>query len=241
MPQFSIEQQREIMRKARENISRRPSETQRSSSSESEVVYKTHVPDDADALAAPIVAKPWWEWVQEHVDHRLEAFGEAVGEVIGTETQETREAMKQENRDLKRELKLLRREFNTLREEVGLERGLRDLRSEIVKAHRQVPKIPAIESRLRAEATISRVDMDTKIVALQRELETAKRTVSALKARQSNFNFNLERWLTGSQTSEVEYESSSKRILFRQRVHPDAAQALREFAAQVIEHDDSVH
>ena len=55
--------------------------------------------------------------------------------------------------------------------------------------HKQVLKIPHMESRLRAEATISR------------------------------------------------YESSTERMVIRQRIHPDAARALREFAAQVIEHD----
>jgi hypothetical protein len=37
--------------------------------------------------------------------------------------------------------------------------------------------------------------------------------------------------------NEVEYESSTERMVIRQRIHLDAARALREFAAQVIEHD----
>ena len=41
--------------------------------------------------------------------------------------------------------------------------------------------------------------------------------------------------------NEVEYESSSERMVIRQRIHPTAAQVLREFAAQVIEHDVVAH
>ena len=36
--------------------------------------------------------------------------------------------------------------------------------------------------------------------------------------------------------NEVEYESSTERMVIRQRMHPDTARAWREFAAQVIEH-----
>ena len=40
-------------------------------------------------------------------------------------------------------------------------------------------------------------------------------------------------------TTEIEYQSSSERMVIRQRVHPDAARALREFAAQVTGLDDA--
>src|SRR3954471_3667438 len=110
MPQFSLEQQREIMREARENVRkrddtaanradvlRRAHENAGHARRAPNMVYKTRddarvadeAPVAADARAAPVVAKPWWEWVQEHVDHRLEVFAEDVGEVIGVKTQET--------------------------------------------------------------------------------------------------------------------------------------------------------
>ena len=53
--------------------------------------------------------------------------------------------------------------------------------------------------------------------------------MSAMRARHST----LEQFMA----NEVEYESSTERMVIRQRIHPDAARALREFAAQVIEHD----
>ena len=40
--------------------------------------------------------------------------------------------------------------------------------------------------------------------------------------------------------NEVEYESSTERMVIRQRIHLDAARALREFAAEIIEHDSAI-
>jgi hypothetical protein len=122
-----------------------------------------------------------------------------------------------------------------LRQEVGLERGLKKLRTDVAKAQRQIPQVPAIEARLRAEAHIAKGRIDAEQAEMRRELEATKRTVTILKARQSSFNFNLERLLTGAQTSEVEYQSSEERLIIRNQMHPDAARALREFAAEVIE------
>ena len=92
---------------------------------------------------------------------------------------------------------------------------------------------------MRAEAHIAKGRIDAEQASLRREFEATKRTVAMLRVRQSNFHFNLERWLTGSQTSEVEYQSSEERVVIRQHMHPDAARALRDFAAEVIEHDGS--
>ena len=145
--------------------------------------------------------------------------------------------MEQDINVLRRELELLRREFTVLQEQVGLERGLRDLRDEVAEARKQMPKVPAIEQRLRAEATIARVDIGVEQSKLRHDLEATKRTVSVLRARHSNTDFNLGRFMRsmrGIQTNEIEYESASERLVIRQRVHPDAARALREFAAKVI-------
>ena len=57
--------------------------------------------------------------------------------------------------------------------------------------------------------------------------------MSAMRARHST----LEQFIA----NEVEYKSSSERMVIRQQIHPTAAQVLREFAAQVIEHDVVAH
>jgi len=56
--------------------------------------------------------------------------------------------------------------------------------------------------------------------------------MSAMRARHST----LEQFMA----NEVEYESSTERIVIRQRIHPDAARALREFAAESVEHDNAI-
>jgi hypothetical protein len=48
--------------------------------------------------------------------------------------------------------------------------------------------------------------------------------MSAMRARHST----LEQFIA----NEVEYEYFSERMVIRQRIHPTAAQVLREFAAQ---------
>ena len=56
--------------------------------------------------------------------------------------------------------------------------------------------------------------------------------MSAMRARHST----LEQFMA----NEVEYESSTERMVIRQRIHLDAARALREFAAEIIEHDSAI-
>ena len=56
--------------------------------------------------------------------------------------------------------------------------------------------------------------------------------MSAMRARHST----LEQFIA----NEVEYESSTERMVIRQRMHPDAARALREFATEIVEHDNAI-
>src|SRR5215471_12546131 len=105
-----------------------------------ELVCKTN----DDARVDTTEQLPWWQWVERHVDARLAATGEATGEVIG---EFHNEAMR-ELATLRRECECLRREFAALQESVGLERGLRDLRSEVDESERRDD--PRLEDRSRA-------------------------------------------------------------------------------------------
>ena len=67
----------------------------------------------------------------------------------------------------------VRREFAVLRDEVGVERGLQDLRTQVAKAQRQVPKVPAIEARLRAEAEIALAPRRQEFAELRKDLKEA--------------------------------------------------------------------
>jgi hypothetical protein len=102
--------------------------------------------------------------------------------------------------------------------------------------------VPATAERLRAEASIVRADVTTKQAEMRQELAAHKRTVSFLKARHSNTDFQLGQFMRSMQnvqTNEISYESASERMVIRQKVHPNAAKALREFAGMVIDNDDA--
>ena len=58
-------------------------------------------------------------------------------------------------------------------------------------------------------------------------------SVSKIDPQSGPWHSTLEQFMA----NEVEYESSTERMVIRQRIHPDHARTLREFAAQVIEHD----
>jgi hypothetical protein len=169
---------------------------------------------------------PWTDWVDAYVEDRLDAYSRDVGQVIGTKARETREPLEEENRVLKREFELLRREFTILKHEVGLERGLRELRDEVAEARKQVPKFPAIASRLEAEQ-----------VRLQHELDATKKKLSNLRVDQSitNYNFGeMRKQMDASAGASVELEFESRSSHFQMKAnHPDAARALK-FAARII-------
>ena len=221
------------------------------------LVHKTYEPKDDDdqstangavavRAAAPVATAsaayegPWWKWVEEHVDHRNDFVFEVVGEALGHSMRDLREPLEREDNAIRRELELVRRELAALREEVGLERGLRDLRDEVETARKQVPKVPAIAERLRAEASIARVDVGVEQAKLRRDLDATKRAVTVLRARHATLDHTVSE-LRSVQPSEVEFQSSTERVVIRSQIHPDAARALREFAAIVLDNDDVVH
>ena len=100
------------------------------------ILYKTN--DDAriDTTTDPTTA--WVDWIEARISANNEGVGEAIGEYCAGEIV----PLKREIELLRRECECLRREFAALQESVGLERGLRDLRSEVDEARAQVPKVP---------------------------------------------------------------------------------------------------
>src|SRR5262245_43498968 len=239
MSRYTEAQKREILQQARENIratsttsrtSTAPRQPSRSDQSKFKLVHKTYEPKDDDdspvvaangaaatravATASATYEGAWWQWVDEQIEDRYNFTIEVVGEAIGTSMRDLREPLEREDRALKRDIEVLRREIATLREEVRVERGLQDLHKEVARARREVPQLPALEERLRAEQNIARVDISAEQAQLRRELETTKRSVSVLRARHSNTDFNLAQFMRGMQniqTSEIEYESASER------------------------------
>ena len=218
------------MAEARQNVAHlKP----KSSSTKRDIVYKTAVQPPPAAGAVAGSEQAWWQWVEEHVEARFATLSDAVGEVIGTLVKEARD----ETEQCVRELELLKREFGVLRDEVGVEHRLRDLRTEVIKAQRQVPKVPAIEARLRAEALIAGTKTDQELTELRRELNEAQRTIVELQARQSELPGAVEQVL-GQAMQNVEfeeyYEAHSRRTVYSPTISPEAAAGLRAFAEKTL-------
>jgi hypothetical protein len=116
-----------------------------------------------------------------------------------------------------------------------VERGLRDLRRQVAQAQRHVPDVPAIEARLDEEHK----HLKAKQARLEHELALVKDKFGKLRVNQSITDYNLAqlRKQEAAPKTEVEFETSTSRFVMR-NVHPEAAQALREFASQVIDAKD---
>jgi hypothetical protein len=126
---------------------------------------------------------------------------------------------------------VLRRELTVLRHEVGVERGLRDLRRQVVAAQKAVPNMPAIVAE-----SIS--DLEGKQARLERELAKTKERVSRMRVDQSLTTYGLAELRKQAQASseasiEMEFESRSSHFQMK-ATHPDAARALKEFATGII-------
>ena len=221
-----------IMAEARQNVAHlKP----KSSSTKRDIVYKTAVQPPPAAGAVAGSEQAWWQWVEEHVEARFATLSDAVGEVIGTLVKEARD----ETEQCVRELELLKREFGVLRDEVGVEHRLRDLRTEVIKAQRQVPKVPAIEARLRAEALIAGTKTDQELTELRRDLQETRSLLKGLQAEHAKLPQTLEHVLELVQASCVEYEEryeehSRRWVYSPTTMSPEPAAGLRAFAEKVL-------
>jgi chromosome segregation ATPase len=186
----------------------------------------------AFATSKTAAGDPWTRWVERHCEYRESVMLDAIGTTLGEFRAQARGHCEREVGALKRELELLRREFTVLREQVGLERELRDLRAEVEEARAEVPKLPAIAERL-----------EERQARTQRELDETKKKIARARTDLSVTTFcvrELEKKMAAAKRKasaasvEVELETSTSRFVMR-NIHPNAAAALREFAAQVID------
>jgi hypothetical protein len=225
MSRFTSAQRAGILAEARANLAKRTNlaEREATSSRQSEIIYKTN--HDAAVGSSPARSTsagaelPWWQWVDERLESCLEANNEGVGVALA-------EYCAQEIAPLKRELELLQREVTQLREQVGLERGLRDLRTQVEVARAQVPKIPEIAARLEREQG-----------RLQRELESTQQKLKRTRVDQriADYQLNKLREATEARSAAVEMKLETSISSFTMRdIHPDAASALKNFAAETF-------
>jgi hypothetical protein len=73
-----------------------------------------------------------------------------------------------------------------------------------------------------------------------RHLKETQRTLVALQAKHAHLPHTLERVLDEVQRGSVEYEEHNARMTFRPAISPEAASALRTFAARILGIDDAI-
>jgi chromosome segregation ATPase len=187
--------------------------------------------DDSSAVGSMLPARravakstsemSWWEWTDKRIDKRLRALDDAIGEF-------TAQYVGEKVNPLKCEIEFLRRELAVLRQEVAVERGLKDLREEVKTARAEVPKVPAIAAQLEAEQA-----------RLAGELRKVTARLGRLRVEQGIDAYNieqLEKRVRASAEASVEMEFESRSTHFQMRAaHPEAARALKEFAAELID------
>ena len=183
------------------------------------ILYKTNA-GGMDTTSA------WAAWVDDRITAAIDVNNEAVGQALG-------EYCGQQIAPLKREIELLRREVTQLREHVELERGLKELRTVVDAARRQVPNFPKIVERL--EAGQSR---------LRREVADAKEKLGDLRVDASLTNHRLAelgtaRAVDKSKLDELRQanEATTAKIdaIFpMHKIHPAAAASLRDYAADAL-------
>jgi hypothetical protein len=219
--------------------------TDNGDSAKSGTVHKTRVVetvagDEAEAsayatsLTPTEVPYPWWKWVEHYCEFRRRAMCDAVGQCLGEFRAQAREHCAREVGVVKRELELTRRELTVLREEVRVERGLRELRRQVVTAQKAVPKLPAIVDEFNAR----QADLEAEQARLERELAKTKDRLGKVRVNQSVADYQLSelrKQVDASAGASVELEFESRSSHFQMKAtHPDAAKALREFAAGII-------
>jgi hypothetical protein len=137
------------------------------------------------------------------------------------------------------ELVASRRDIEQLREQIGVERGLRDLRSEVAEAQKQIPQVPALFTQLQTETWTAQIEADKKIAALERELRATKDKLSKLRVQNSETQHSVKRLERQAPTATAAIEIETSTRLFSMRgLHPEAAKTLRAFANEVIDAKD---
>jgi hypothetical protein len=168
----------------------------------------------------------WVEWIDARIDAKCAAVIEVVDEVLGkmfdTQHDKVQSALDQRDRkiqDLRNELEI----------KLGLSRKLGKLKTEVEQARAMQPNF---EGKLNVlEGRVEKVSKQTSRVRTEQ---------SILEYRQKEVDKELskmKRESAASPSAVVQFETSSSRITVG-NLHPDAANALREFASQVIDAED---
>jgi hypothetical protein len=129
---------------------------------------------------------------------------------------------------------LLRREVAALREQIGLQHELESLRKQVVAAKAEIPCIPDIEARVEAKQSALAAEQ----ARLDREMAKTKDRLGKLRVDQSVTDHGLKELQRAKQpVIELKFESVDGCFTMRD-MHPDAVEAWRRFAAEIVAAND---
>jgi hypothetical protein len=175
----------------------------------------------AYATANTPASAPWHRWVERHCEYRMNFMREVISGVISELQADAHDAADA----VKRDFELMRRELTALREETKLQQELRDLRSEVEEARQQVPKFPAIASRLEAEQSRLQGELNATKNRMRPNASIAEYGISKLRE---------QAWAASRKAASVEMELTKSSRFTMRNIDPAAAEALRDFAAQIV-------
>jgi hypothetical protein len=191
--------------------------------------FVTKTIDNARVADAPVQqttmdaqTASWVEWVDARIEAKTSAVLEIVNQVLGQmfdaqhdRIQEALDRKGAQIEDLRRELEI----------KLGLKAKVARLKSEISEARQQAPNFKA------------------ELARLQEQVEKQQKTIVRLRAQNSMLEYQqkeVDRELsrirreTAPSGAVVQFETSSSRITVG-NLHPDAANALRDFASQCVD------
>jgi chromosome segregation ATPase len=167
----------------------------------------------------------YWGQVDARIEQKLNVILKAMDQELGELFDKQHESLQSalDRRDAA--IKALRDEVEI---KIGLGRKLGKLKAEIDQARQQAPSFKAELDTLREQ-----------IAKQQKTISRLRGEHSTLEYEQRQMGAELSRMKreTAPAAAVVEFETSSSRITVG-NLHPDAANALREFASQVVDAED---
>jgi hypothetical protein len=164
----------------------------------------------------------WVEWVDARIEAKCAAVIEVVDEVLGKmfDAQHDKIQSALDKRDAK--IQALRDEIDV---KLSLARKVARLKTEVAEARQQAPDFKAELARLQAE-----VEKQQKTIVRLR----GQNSILEYQQKQQDAQLSKIRRETAPSGAVVQLETSSSRITL-QSLHPDAADALRRFSAEVVD------
>jgi chromosome segregation ATPase len=169
-------------------------------------------------------AEDFWAQVDARIEEQCNIVTEVAGEASGLVRQDFQEALARRDEKIRN----LRRELATLRTELGVRLKLA---AELAAARSEIEELRQRAPSFRSELA----SLQEKVEKVSKQTLRVRTEQSILQYQQKKLDTELSQMKRNAASGAVvEFETSSSRITVG-NLHPDAANALREFASQVVD------